>query len=150
MRVTADFQDMLLLLERHRVRYLIVGGYAFALHARPRYTKDLDIFVDPDRDNVERTNAALKEFGSPYLLDPESPDEILQIGLEPDRINLIRRIGELNFSKAWQTRVRVRYGEVEANWIGLEALIETKRIAGRPRDIEDAELLENLSRTGKA
>ncbi len=150
MRVTADFQDLLLLLERHRVRYLIVGGYAFALHARPRYTKDLDIFVDPDRDNVERTNAALKEFGSPYLLDPESPDEILQIGLEPDRINLIRRIGELNFSKAWQTRVRVRYGEVEANWIGLEALIETKRIAGRPRDIEDAELLENLSRTGKA
>jgi len=149
-RVTANFQDLLLLLERHRVRYLIVGGYAFALHARPRYTKDLDIFVDPDRDNVERTNAALKEFGSPYLLDPESPDEILQIGLEPDRINLIRRIGELNFSKAWQTRVRVRYGEVEANWIGLEALIETKRIAGRPRDLEDAELLENLSRTGKA
>lgn len=150
MHVTADFQDLLLLLERHRVRYLIVGGYAFALHARPRYTKDLDIFVDPDRDNVEKTNAALKEFGSPYLLDPESPEEILQIGLEPNRIDLIRRIGELNFSSAWQTRVRVRYGEVEANWIGLEALIETKRIAGRPRDLEDAEVLENLSRTDKA
>ncbi len=85
-----DFEDMLELLDRHRVRYLIIGGLAFIYHAKPRYTKDMDLWLDSEPKNVERANIALSEFGSPQLLDPADPDEILQLGAGPNRIDLLR------------------------------------------------------------
>ena len=147
MSVTDDFRDMLFLLEKHGVRYLVVGGYAFAFHAIPRYTKDLDLFLDSSPGNVTRANEALDEFGAPVSLDIEDPGEILQIGVEPNRIDLIRRIGPLDFDVAWSKRVRAPYGDVEANWVGLEALIESKQIADRPRDREDVAVLETILKT---
>jgi hypothetical protein len=87
-----DFEDLLHVFEKHRVRYLIIGGLAFIFHAKPRYTKDMDVWIDPMQDNVKRTNAALAEFGSPYLLDPDHEEEIFQLGVDPDRIDLLRAI----------------------------------------------------------
>ncbi|HET6614223.1 MAG TPA: hypothetical protein VFG83_19625, partial [Kofleriaceae bacterium] len=84
METVVDFEDFLALLEHHRVRYLIVGGLAFIYHARPRYTKDMDIWVDSDPANIECANRALDAFPSPHLLSPGKVDEILQIGLEPN------------------------------------------------------------------
>ncbi len=65
-----DFDDMLHFLDKHKVRYLVIGGLAFIYHAKPRYTKDMDLWIDPKPENVKRTNLALTEFGSPYLLNP--------------------------------------------------------------------------------
>ena len=86
-----------MLLEQHEVRYLIVGGLAFIYHAKPRYTKDMDLWLAPDADNVQRANSALAEFGSPYLLDPANREEILQLGAAPNRIDLLRSPGDLDF-----------------------------------------------------
>ena len=75
------FEDILDLLNKHQVRYLIIGGLAFIYHAKPRYTKDMDLWIDPVSDNVKRTNAALSEFGSPFLINPKNVKEILQLVL---------------------------------------------------------------------
>jgi hypothetical protein len=137
-----DFEDILALFDRHGVRYLIVGGLAVTFHAMPRYTKDIDLWIDKDRTNVERVNEALEEFGSPDFLDSAKSDEILQIGVAPNRIDLIREIGEVDFSEAWNRRIEGRYGDATVHWIDLDTLIRIKRSIDHPRHQEDARVLE--------
>lgn len=139
-----DFEDILLLLEKHRVRYLIIGGLAFIYHAKPRYTKDLDLWIDPKLENVNRANQALAEFGSPFLLIPEKKKEILQIGIAPDRIDLLRYITGAKFETAWENRIRGKYGRVVANWIDLDSLIRIKDKIDHPRHEEDARVLREV------
>ncbi|MDD5309495.1 MAG: hypothetical protein PHU25_19435 [Deltaproteobacteria bacterium] len=136
-----DFEDMLELLERRKVQYLIIGGLAFIFHAKPRYTKDMDIWIGPDPANVRRANLTLAEFGSPLLLDAEQPGEILQLGFAPDRIDFFLRIEGAKFDTAWPRRVRARYGRVTANWIDLETLLKVKARLDGPRHREDARVL---------
>ena len=81
METVKDFEDLLLLLKEYRVKYLVVGGLAFIFHAKPRYTKDMDIWIESRRDNVKKANEALAGFGSPLLLDPSKKSEILQLGV---------------------------------------------------------------------
>ena len=116
-----DFEDMLMLLDQHEVRYLIVGGLAFIYHAKPRYTKDMVLWLAPEVGNVQRANAALAEFGSPYLLDPDNCEEILQLGVAPNRIDLLRSPGILDFDDAWMRRIESTYGNASAFWIDLAA-----------------------------
>ena len=78
MEAIQDFEDLLFLFHKHRVRYLIMGGLAFVYHAKPRYTKDMDIWIDPAKKNVERATSALAEFGIPLIVDPAAAEEILQ------------------------------------------------------------------------
>jgi len=136
-----DFEDFLELLHRHDVRYLIVGGLAFIYHAKPRFTKDIDIWLDPEPDNLARANAALEEFGSPYLLNLEDEDEILQLGVAPNRIDLLREAAPLAFKDAWQRRVESRYGRARACWIAIEDLLAIKERIDHPRHQEDARVL---------
>ncbi len=144
METVPDFEDMLALLDEHGVRYLIVGGLAFVYHAKPRYTKDMDLWLAPDRENVERANVALAEFGSPTLLDPEDRSEILQLGVAPNRIDLLRNPGDLDFDSAWEQRVESRYGRARALWIGLESLLAIKSSIDHPRHQEDARVLRQV------
>ncbi len=108
MDTVEDFEDILELFAQHQVRYLIVGGLAFIFHAMPRYTKDIELWVDPEPDNVDRANRALAGFGSPALLDVANPDEILQIGVAPNRIDLLRTTVALQFDAAWPRRIQGR------------------------------------------
>jgi len=149
MHVTSDFRDMLSLLETHQVRYLVIGGYAFAFHAVPRYTKDLDIWVEDTPDNVTKTNRALEEFGSPFLLAPAEHDVILQLGVEPNRIDILRSVSNVAFEEAWNERVRAPYGDVVTNWIGLEALVKSKTGTSTARHDEDVRVLQEANRLGK-
>ena len=144
MESIVDFEDLLALFEQHGVRYLIVGGLAFIYHAKPRYTKDMDLWLDPAMDNIERANEALLAFPSPYLLSPGRPDEILQIGLEPNRIDLLQALGDYPFEQAWMSRLRDRYGAVECNWIGLDSLLAIKSAIDHPRHQSDAEVLRQV------
>jgi hypothetical protein len=136
-----DFEDFLELLDRHQVRYLIVGGLAFIFHAKPRFTKDIDIWLDPAGENLGRANAALAEFGSPCALDPNDEAEILQLGVAPNRIDLLREASPLAFEKAWERRVEGRYGRARACWIGIEDLLAVKERIDHPRHREDARVL---------
>jgi len=136
-----DFEDMLELLDRHRVRYLIIGGLAFIYHAKPRYTKDMDLWLDSDPENVKRVNEALSEFGSPQLLDPNDRDEILQLGAGPNRIDLLRETVDLEFAEAWDRRIEGTYGRARANWIDLDSLIAIKSRIDHPRHREDVRIL---------
>ncbi len=136
-----DFEDMLELLDRHRVRYLIIGGLAFIYHAKPRYTKDMDLWLDAEPKNVERANVALSEFGSPQLLDPDDRDEILQLGAGPNRIDLLRETVDLEFAEGFDRRIEGTYGRARANWIDLDSLIAIKSRIDHPRHREDVRIL---------
>jgi hypothetical protein len=136
-----DFEDLLELLDHHQVRYLIVGGLAFIFHAKPRFTKDIDLWLAPEPENLERANAALAEFGSPYQLDPKNASEILQLGVAPNRIDLLREAPPLGFDEAWGRRVESRYGRARACWIGIEDLLAVKERIDHPRHREDARVL---------
>lgn len=150
MDTVEDFEDILELFARYQVRYLIVGGLAFIFHAKPRFTKDIDLWVDPEPENVERANRALAEFGSPALLTVGEPDEILQIGVAPNRIDLLRTTVALRFEEVWPRRIESRYGSAPANWIDLESLLAIKSAIDHPRHQEDARVLRAvLARRGK-
>lgn len=144
MNAVGDFEDMLALLDKHKVRYLVIGGLAFIYHARPRYTKDMDLWIDHTLENVTRANKALAEFGSPILLDADMPEEILQLGVAPDRIDLFLRIPGARFSTAWKKRIVGSYGKARANWVDLEGLIRIKSRIKEPRHQEDVRVLREV------
>lgn len=147
MEAVRDFEDILDLFSRHEVRYLIIGGLAFIYHAKPRYTKDIDFWIDPEPSNVARANRALAEFGSPHLLDPVTQGEILQIGVAPNRIDLLRDpggSGGVRFEAAWASRIESSYGSARALWIDLDHLIAIKSGIDHPRHQEDARVLREV------
>lgn len=141
MDTVRDFEDLLAIFDRHEVRHLIIGGLAFIYHAKPRYTKDMDLWVGPDVENVARANRALADFGSPQLLHPDRTDEILQLGVAPNRIDILRETG-LVFDEVWPNRIEGRYGRVSASWIDIDALIAIKSRIDHPRHREDVRVLE--------
>lgn len=93
------------------------------------------MWIDPPPRNVRRANAALAEFGGPYLLTVEAPEEILHIGLPPNRIDLLRVVAGPTFDLAWRRRITGKYGRADANWMDLDSLIDVKSrilVRGRP------------------
>ena len=139
-----DFEDMLSLLHEHDVKYLIIGGLAFIYHAKPRYTKDMDLWIDPTDENIDPANLALAEFGSPTLIDRGDRDQIIQIGVAPDRIDLILSVQGLDFDEAWERRIEGVYGQAPANWIDIDSLIRIKDAIDHPRHRDDADILKRV------
>lgn len=146
METIRDFEDILELLARHQARYLIVGGLAFIYHAKPRYTKDMDLWIEFTPENVGRANAALAEFGAPALLSRDHDEEVLQLGIAPDRIDLFLRMGGMRFEDAWASRIQDKYGDADANWIDLDCLLAIKSAIDRPRHQEDARVLREVKK----
>ena len=146
MDAIADFEDMLRLLDKHGVRYLIIGGLAFIYHAKPRYTKDMDLWIDSAPQNVKRANQALAEFGSPFNLNPDKKNEILQLGVAPNRIDFFLRVSGAKFQTAWNKRIVGRYGNAEAHWVDLDSLIRIKSRIDSPRHQEDVRVLREVKK----
>lgn len=140
-----DFEELLRLFNKHRVRYCIVGAYAVAIHSRPRYTKDLDIWVEPSLENGRKIVDALKAFGFGALkITPEDfaqAGRFIQLGYEPVRIDLMTDIGGVTFEEAWRHRESGPCGNVKAWFIGRSELIRNKEQTGRPQDRADLEWL---------
>jgi len=145
-QLSKDFQDFLKLLERHGVRYLIVGGYAVAAHTVPRYTKDLDVWVEVSPENAANLVAALDEFGFSSLglvaADFLETDAVIQLGYEPNRIDILTGISGVRFADAYPKRTTARFGDLDVSTIDKRSLAANKRAVGRPRDLVDAEELE--------
>ena len=119
----------------------MVGGYAVAFHGQPRFTKDIDVFVEPSSDNAERLLAALADFGFAGLgltaVDFTTPGRVVQLGIAPNRVDLLTAIDGVTFEEAWTRRVAGRFGSQEVDYIGLKDLIRNKQASGRPQDLLD-------------
>jgi len=141
-----DFLDLLRAFIAADVRFLIVGAYALAAHGRPRATGDLDVWINPTRSNARQVIAALREFGAPVTeiseTDLASPGIVYQIGVAPGRIDILTDLTALDFDSAWENRVRMPVGDLEADFLGLQDLIANKRAIGRARDLADVEGLD--------
>lgn len=146
MDTVSDFEDILSLFWAHRVRYMIIGGMAFVFHAKPRFTNDMDLWIDASGDNVLRTNLALWDLGSPALLDKANPAEILQLGVAPNRIDILRTIPGVDFTDAWEHRLESRYGSSPAIFVGLDTLIQIKSAIPDPRHQDDARVLRAVKK----
>lgn len=145
LRSSGDFRELLSLFNAEKVRYLIVGGFALAHYGRPRYTKDLDIWVDRSEENARRVFRALTKFGAPLenlsYRDFSEPEVVFQVGVEPLRIDLLTDITGVQFEGAWSRRESSMYGVVPVQVIGKDDYIANKRASGRPSDLRDIEAL---------
>ncbi len=144
--LSKDFKEFIELLNEHEVRYLIVGGYAVAFHGHPRYTKDLDVWIELSQENAFAALKALEKFGFGSLgLKSEDfleTHQIIQLGYPPNRIDILTTLNNLKFEECYQARVEVEIRGLKINFIDLENLKKNKRATGRPQDLADAENLE--------
>ena len=145
MNLNQDFQEFVELFVAHEVEFLIVGGYALAAHGHPRYTKDLDVWVWLGPENAQRILAAIEEFGFGDLgltaADFQEPDVMVQLGREPQRIDILTYASGLQFSDAYKNRVLVKIGNVDVPFISVDDLRANKMATGRPRDLADVAVL---------
>jgi hypothetical protein len=142
-----DQTDLIAALNAHGVKYLVVGGHAVSIHAEPRGTKDLDVFIKPDEENSKAVFAALVEYGAP--LDGVAPTDfndkpttVFQLGVEPGRIDILQGIAGVPFDEAWEGRVETLLdGKTPAYIISRQHLIQNKLAVGRFQDLADVEKL---------
>lgn len=140
-----DFKEFIRSLNDSEVRYLVVGGYAVAFHGYPRYTKDLDVWIEMSTENAKRVLSALHRFGfSDLELDSTDflePDSIIQLGYPPVRIDMITTLDGVTFEECHVSRVEAMIDDVLVPFIDLQHLKQNKKATGRHQDLAD---LENL------
>ena len=145
MEIQPDFKDLLGLFNAHKVEYIIVGGYALAFHGAPRYTGDIDIYVKPEDENAARIISALSEFGFGSVglsaEDFEKPEQVIQLGVPPVRVDIITSIAGISWNEAFSGRVSGKYGDIQVHYIGRKQFIINKRAVARKKDLADLEAL---------
>ena len=145
MVLNKDFKEFIGLLNANDVKYLIVGGYAVGFHGYPRYTKDLDIWLLVSEENAENVMIALEQFGfgsvGLHKEDFLKPDEFVQLGYPPNRIDIVMSCDGIQFEECFQSRIQVDSDGLIINFIDLDNLKKNKLAVGRPQDLAD---LDNL------
>jgi len=148
MEKSSDFEELFGLLNHHKVRYLIVGGYAYSIHAEPRYTKDLDIFFERSLPNAKKIMQVLRDFGFKSLdistVDLTQPNRVIQLGYPPLRVDFINQIDGIEFNSCWDNKFITTYGDQPVNVIGRNDLIKNKLASGREQDLLDAKVLKKF------
>ena len=143
-----DYRDMIECLQREGVEFMLVGGYAVALHGWPRMTFDIDFWIMANPRNATAVMRALKEFGAPLMdlkeEDFHKPGMVFQIGTEPQRIDILSAISGVAYEDAVSRAVRMEVDGLSLKVIALDDLIANKRASGRPKDIVDAMTLEKM------
>lgn len=149
-----DWKEFLSLLTSHRVRFLVIGAHALAVHGRPRMTGDLDILLEPTRANARRVLAALADFGFAAvdlsIEDFDRPDRVVALGNPPLRIDLLTSISGVSFDQAWRGRIQRVIAGRRVAILGRAEYLKNKRAAGRTKDLLDIELLEEATRAARA
>lgn len=141
-----NFRDMLFLLQKHKVEFLLIGAHAVGVHDVPRATGDIDFWVRPELENSKRVWSALVDFGAP-LFDVE-PDDFakpgtgLHIGLPPGRIDILTKVTGLDFEESWGNRVSGKLYDLPVFVLGGKDLIRNKLASGRDKDLQDVERLK--------
>lgn len=146
MTIAPDFREFATCLNENKVRYLIVGGYAVAFHGHPRYTKDLVVWVERTPANAERLLQGLDAFGFGSVgleaTDFLEPDQVIQLGYPPLRIDLLTSLVGVAFEACYENREMLQVSGVALPFINLEGLRANKRASGRHQDLADLENLE--------
>ena len=144
-KIPRDFEELLELLNAHKVEYLVVGGYALAFHGVPRFTGDIDLFVKPESANAKRILSVLNEFGFGSLnfseSDFTSPDNVVQLGVPPVRVDIMTSLTGVSWEKAEAGKIRGSYGTTAFSFISKKDLIANKKALGRNKDMADIEAL---------
>jgi hypothetical protein len=152
MPLDKDLREFVGLLNANEVEYLVVGAFALAFYGILRYTADLDLLVRPTRDNATRILRALSNFGFGNLAiqaeDFEKPDNIIQLGVQPNRIDLLTSISGVTFEEAWKGRREGPLDGLRVPFIGPNELLRNKESVGRTRDLADAEDLRQRLKIG--
>jgi predicted nucleotidyltransferase len=150
MEINKDFKEFIELLNGHEVKYLVIGGYAVNFHGYPRYTKDIDFWIWMKRENIGKLIEAIKDFGFGTIgLQEEdflAPNNVVQLGYEPYRIDLLVDLDNSDFESCFAKRSVEELEGTLVNFIGLDDLISVKKRAGRLQDLADAEQLEKINR----
>ena len=146
MKLQKDLKELVELFLSRKVEFVVVGGHAVAFHGYPRLTDDLDLLIVPTKENSERIRGALREFGFVIAeLDAgalQHPDQVIQLGRAPNRVDLLTGISGVSAEDVWRSRVEGDLGGLKVPFIGRDALIQNKRITGRPQDLADLDYLE--------
>ena len=146
MKLQKDIREFIELLLSHKVECLLVGGYALAYHGAPRFTEDIDLLVVVSAENAIRLETVLEVFGfgdtGLCRKDFLDPDQVIQLGRAPHRIDLLTSITGVTWAEAWDSRQAIELDGMELWVIGREALIKNKRATGRTQDLADVERLE--------
>ena len=146
MLINQDFKEFLQLLNENKVQYLVIGGYAVAFHGHPRYTKNIDIWLLPETKNIKNLLQALEDFGFASLElkidDFLDPDQIIQLGYPPNRIDLLTDLQGVDFKTCYDNKIEVEIEGIKINFIDLENLKKNKKATGRHQDLADLEKLE--------
>ena len=141
-----DLIDLLKLLKEEGVKFRIVGGYAVIKHTEPRYTKDIDIWVETSQQNAKGVFSALKKFGAPLTglkeEDFTDSESFYTMGLPPSRVDILTDLKGVKFLEAWDKRVEGDFGGEPIFYISIEDLLVNKKAVGRLQDLADAEKLE--------
>jgi len=149
MYLTQDYQDIIELFNKHKVRYLIVGAYAMAKVGYSRSTYDIDLWIEKTAENAQNIYKALDEFGVPFVIEPDNflePNSVLQIGIEPNRIDILTDIDGLTFAEAWKNRQLANFDSIEAFTLAIQDLIKNKKASNRPKDRLDLVQLQELAK----
>lgn len=150
MNLTKDLKDILRTFNANAVKYLIIGGHAIGVHAEPRTTKDLDLFIRSDPENAQAVFRALAQFGAPLAgLSPEdfSDGTTYQMGQPPERIDILQKIDGVSFDEAWGNRIEGTIdGVISVCVISREDMIRNKLASGRLQDLADVEKLRAAER----
>jgi hypothetical protein len=148
MAVNPDFRDLFASLNGAGADYLVIGAYALAAHGAPRFTKDLDLWVRPTEANAHRVWSALEAFGAPLgslrVEDLRTPGLVFQMGIAPNRIDLLTSPDGVDFDSAWDHCIESRYGDQPIHILGKAELIQNKQATGRTQDLADIEALRRM------
>jgi hypothetical protein len=144
--LSPDFKEFVGLLIQHKVEYLIVGGYAVGIHGHPRYTGDLDIWLNPTEENAHKIVHCINDFGFESFglkaSDFTKSGNIIQLGYPPLRIDLLNQIDGVTFTEAYSNRLNIEIDDLFVDFIGYKDLMANKKASGRLRDLDDLEQLQ--------
>lgn len=145
-----NFREFLKLLIDHDVKFVVVGGYAVGIHGFPRYTGDIDVFVAVDAQNASRLERVFEESGFGQLgiseADFRQADSVIEIGREPNKIQVLTGIDGVEFSAVYTIRLEIELDGLRVPFIGFDDLLVNKRASGRNKDLIDADELTRIKR----
>ena len=149
MKLNADLREFIELLNSHKVEFIIVGAHALAWHGLPRYTKDIGFLIHAHPANAEALMKVLDAFGFGSLAlssgDFLKPRQVIQLGREPHRIDLLTGLSGVDWEECWESRVPGKMDGIPVSFLGRETYIKNKRASGRPQDLADVARLEEIN-----
>lgn len=148
MYLTQDYKDIIELFNKHNVKYLIAGAYAMSKVGYSRSTYDIDLWIEKTKENALNIFNALNEFGVSFVIEPDDflePNSVLQIGIEPNRIDILTDIDGLTFNEAWLNKQIAEFDDLKAFTLEINDIIKNKKASNRPKDKLDLVQLKELA-----